>query len=245
MTPISDLGELLRTMQPFLNPGVYVYAQAPDNASIDAAHVHASIREPEGLSLIVEDVRLQLGRKSFTRRADARAAVEALGFPFYEPEEQDNAKFYQFWARIPEDQRGAARAKLNAGLEQADSPQASHGAVILPGSATFWIKASELRVEGDSFSFEERPGMPPVGFMVKDDALLPLARKDRVYHIGFARVRSAQLEKSLVVNPNGYIINVDEKPSSHRVAMLLWLAALLVVGLNVASLVVYWRRRAS
>lgn len=55
MTPISDLAELLRTMQPFLNPGVYVYAMAPADASIDTAHVVASIREPAGLSLIVEE----------------------------------------------------------------------------------------------------------------------------------------------------------------------------------------------
>jgi uncharacterized protein len=55
MTPVSDLGELLRTMQPFLNPGVYVYAMAPANASIDATHVVATIREPAGLSLIVEE----------------------------------------------------------------------------------------------------------------------------------------------------------------------------------------------
>lgn len=55
MTSISDLGELLRTMQPFLNPGVYVYARAPADTSIDASQVVASIREPTGLSLIVEE----------------------------------------------------------------------------------------------------------------------------------------------------------------------------------------------
>ena len=55
MTPISDLAELLRTMQPFLNPGTYVYARVPVNASIDVSQVVASIREPAGLSLIVEE----------------------------------------------------------------------------------------------------------------------------------------------------------------------------------------------
>ncbi len=194
------------------------------------------------LSPEVPDVRLQLGRQSFKRRAQARAAVEALGFPFYEPETQDNAKFYQFWARIPADQRGAARDKLNAGLELPSAPKATHGAAVLPGSATFTVQASELRFDGAKLTFPRSAGMPQAMFAVDGASLVPTGGAN-VVELPLSELRSAQLDKPLVVNPNGYIIQGGEKPSSHRIDMLLWLAALLIVGLNVASLVLYWRRR--
>ena len=85
MTPISDLAELLRTMQPFLNPGVYVYVMAPADESIDAARVVASIREPAGLSLIVEEsLATKLGLEPALRCAwitlRVQSDLQATGF---------------------------------------------------------------------------------------------------------------------------------------------------------------------
>lgn len=53
LNPNCDLSVLLRTMEPVLNPGIFVYASINDNISIDPALVLASIREPEGLSVIM------------------------------------------------------------------------------------------------------------------------------------------------------------------------------------------------
>ena len=85
MTPVSDLGELLRTMQPFLNPGVYVYTMAPADASIDASQVVASIREPAGQSLIVEEsLATKLGLEPALRCAwitlRVQSDLQATGF---------------------------------------------------------------------------------------------------------------------------------------------------------------------
>lgn len=55
MHPITDLATLLRTMQPVRNPGIYVYTSGPLAADMDPADIVASIREPEGLSLVVEE----------------------------------------------------------------------------------------------------------------------------------------------------------------------------------------------
>jgi len=55
MHPISDLGTLLRDMEPVLNPGTFVYAQGPEPDRLDSSSIIASIREPEGLSLIIEE----------------------------------------------------------------------------------------------------------------------------------------------------------------------------------------------
>jgi hypothetical protein len=51
MTTVSDLSVLLKTLEPALNPGVFVFASVKDGHAIDPAVIVASIREPEGLSV--------------------------------------------------------------------------------------------------------------------------------------------------------------------------------------------------
>lgn len=55
MPPISDLAALLRNMEPTLNEGTFVFASVPDGRDLPAHAVVASIREPEGLSVVVEE----------------------------------------------------------------------------------------------------------------------------------------------------------------------------------------------
>jgi len=54
MSPIVDLAVLLRSMQPVLNPGLYVFATLAENQSLTLDEVIASVRESEGLSVVVE-----------------------------------------------------------------------------------------------------------------------------------------------------------------------------------------------
>ena len=62
MTAISDLDTLLKTLQPVLNPGTYVFASLDTLQEIDFQTVVACIREPEGASLILAEVdALRLG----------------------------------------------------------------------------------------------------------------------------------------------------------------------------------------
>lgn len=53
--PISDLSLLLRSMEPVLNPGVFVFTSIQDMAEIEASTIVASIREPEGLSVVMRE----------------------------------------------------------------------------------------------------------------------------------------------------------------------------------------------
>jgi hypothetical protein len=55
MTTVSDLSVLLKTLEPALNPGVFVFASVKDGHAIDPAVIVASIREPEGLSVITSE----------------------------------------------------------------------------------------------------------------------------------------------------------------------------------------------
>lgn len=84
MPPISDLDTLLRHMEPVLNPGVYVFTQSDGTVHIDPAHVMASIREPEGLSLVLEEsVAAATGLKPALRCAwitlNVNSDLEAVG----------------------------------------------------------------------------------------------------------------------------------------------------------------------
>ncbi|MFN2289231.1 MAG: ACT domain-containing protein [Chromatocurvus sp.] len=53
MQPITDLKQLLACMQPELNPGRYAFVALPEGYDLDYSLVVASIREAEGLSLIL------------------------------------------------------------------------------------------------------------------------------------------------------------------------------------------------
>ncbi len=53
MNPITDLDLLLRTMEPVLQPGIFVFASLEAGVTVDPALILASIQEPEGLSVVM------------------------------------------------------------------------------------------------------------------------------------------------------------------------------------------------
>lgn len=55
MPPISQLAELLRTMQPALNPGTYAFCVVPENADTASLRPLGTFREAEGTTVIVEE----------------------------------------------------------------------------------------------------------------------------------------------------------------------------------------------
>lgn len=55
MLPISDLAELLRTLQPVLNAGTYVFCVVPDGTETSAFAPLGTFREAEGVTVIVEE----------------------------------------------------------------------------------------------------------------------------------------------------------------------------------------------
>ena len=64
MTVVSDLGQLLGALNPRLNAGVYVFLTLSEGQDLDPSAVVATMREPEGTSVIV-----------------AAGAAAAAGFP--------------------------------------------------------------------------------------------------------------------------------------------------------------------
>jgi hypothetical protein len=81
--PVSDLGELLRTMRPVRQPGVWVFCTPRDGADLSGAI--ATFKEDEGLTAILpEDEATRLGVTTLYRAAWITLAVHsdlsAVGF---------------------------------------------------------------------------------------------------------------------------------------------------------------------
>ena len=55
MDATSDLARLLGTTEPVLNPGTFVFASLAKGAAFDPTHIIASVREPEGLSVVISE----------------------------------------------------------------------------------------------------------------------------------------------------------------------------------------------
>ncbi len=55
MRAIADLKEILTRLQPELHPGRYAFVALPSDMTLDPKHIVASVREPEGLSVILPE----------------------------------------------------------------------------------------------------------------------------------------------------------------------------------------------
>jgi hypothetical protein len=56
---ITDLSALLRQLEPVRNPGEYIFTSSPLHSNLVPGDIIASIREPEGMSVILERSRAQ------------------------------------------------------------------------------------------------------------------------------------------------------------------------------------------
>lgn len=65
MTPIADLGTLMKSIQPELNPGTFAFATLSPDQPVSLADLVALIQEPEGTSVVVNEADLsRLGLKT-------------------------------------------------------------------------------------------------------------------------------------------------------------------------------------
>ena len=58
MNPVSDLGTLLKSMQPELNSGIFAFATLRSDQTVSLTDVVALIQEPEGTSVVVREADL-------------------------------------------------------------------------------------------------------------------------------------------------------------------------------------------
>jgi hypothetical protein len=84
MAAISDLSQLLAGMEPSLREGVWVFGILPAGVPLEADGIVASIREPEGMSVVMEEAAaLRAGVRPVFRAAwitlTVHSDLEAVG----------------------------------------------------------------------------------------------------------------------------------------------------------------------
>lgn len=212
-----------------------------------AALAKKSFKTGEQVSLSVDqpDVRIQLGRSSFANLAAATAAVQALGFPSYTPPEQPSAAFYTLFARIPDAQLVASQTTLAAAGTPAtgDKPDPRFGALVVPFTTTYLVSATDLQRDGDDLSFTYGDSTTSPGFVLNGADLAPRPLDDGRLRIAMADLRAVGVVRPIRVDPQGYIVIVDERPFDQWPALALCLVVLGVIGWNITSLALLWRRR--
>lgn len=76
--PIADLHLLLRALEPVLNAGVYVFASLPHGTDVRLLAPLATLREPEGISVVItEAAALQSGVPVLFRAAWITLTVDS------------------------------------------------------------------------------------------------------------------------------------------------------------------------
>ncbi|WLT31592.1 ACT domain-containing protein [Geothrix sp. PMB-07] len=82
--PLSDLNRLLRTLDPVLHEGVYVFVSVPDGSHWEGLAPLATFREDEGLTLVLKEAVAQTHRLPILFRAawitlKVHSDLEAVG----------------------------------------------------------------------------------------------------------------------------------------------------------------------
>jgi hypothetical protein len=217
-----------------------------DARKIVSAEGAIAVALGERVRLVVHppDARVQLGLDSYPRAEDAERLVASLGYPYIAAGK--GKAFHSFVARIPEAEREAALAKLQAGIEvPASNTDPRKGALVLPGTVAFSAALGDYALRGDDVLVPKTGDTGPVLYDVVGTTLVPRADADGFVAIPRDWVSAVRIEQPILLDRDGYLVVVGDTPSNHRLLAGAWLVIAVLVGLNVASLAAYVRRRAS
>lgn len=190
-----------------------------------------------------DDARVLLGAESFPDAERAQSLIVALGYPWISLGE-GRTDLLRYVVRIPEAKRDAVRASLLEQIEgELDPNDPKEGVSVFPLSATYTVPAGELSVDGDALVFSYGDNTTAPGYVEVDGRLVEAALDDGQLRVPLAAVHSARVEKPVLVDPDGYLIEVGVEPGSQLKWVVLWLLVLGVAVTNGVLLVGSLRRR--
>lgn len=220
-------------------------AQTTGAMTLTTVEGDVALENGDRLAIVVQspDARVQIGTHSVRKLEDAEARVAALGHPYARIDGPSKASFHSFVVRLPESERAAALAKLQEGLDDpSQGTDPKRGAAVLPGMSTLSVKPDEIALSGDELVVPATLAGTPI-YDVEDGKLVAREPVDGHVRVPRAWVQDVRLERTISVDPNGYVIAVGDDPSKHWTNGLVWLVVATIVGLNIASLAMRWRRR--
>ncbi|WP_106395741.1 hypothetical protein [Enhygromyxa salina] len=193
---------------------------------------------------------VQLGRTTWPTRAQADEIMKVLGKPWAFVEKRDTVWVYTvaLGADASLELFQELTRALNNGEDLA-SADPKVGGLVLPRRATYLVDFGDLSVDGagDSaeLSFTYGSNTAGTGWKVEGDALVPVPLDGGRLAVPSAAIEAVRVERSLVADPKGYLLMVDQHPKDVWPSAVMFGAVFGVVLLNAWALLVALRRRRS
>jgi hypothetical protein len=244
--------EILDTLD--LAPASFVSAVASGEREIDtAAGGSVSLSADDQLRIIVRQSAavVQLGRTTWPTRAAADETMRAFGRPWTFVDKRDTVWVYavEVGADAKVELFQDLTKVLNGGKDLLD-PDPKVGGLVLPRRATYLANFSDLQAGGGdlqggggSLSFTYAGNTAEPGYRVQGDVLVPVELDGGRLSVPVAQLEAARLERSLVANPDGYLLMVEQEPIDVWPSAVMFFAVFGVVALNAWALYATLRRR--
>jgi hypothetical protein len=230
-----------------LAPASVLEAVAAGSSSVKLIEGGATdLAATEKLRLVVAQpaAMAQLGRNSWTSKAQAEQAIAALGRPWAFVEKRDTAWVFavEVGADASVDIYQQLTRTLNGGQDISD-PDPKVGALVMPRRATYLVEFGDLQVEGPALSFTYGDNSAETGWRREGDKLVPVELAGGRLAVPSAAIEATRVERTLKVDPNGYLLLVDHLPIDTWPSALMFGAVLSVILLNGWALATTLRRR--
>ena len=209
----------------------------------------ASLSAKDQLRVVVGQptAMVQLGRTTWPKREAADEAIRALGLPWAFVDKRSTVWVYavQVGADASVERYQELTRALNGGEDLA-SADPKVGGLALPRRATYLVDFGDLQVEGAELSFTYGENTAGTGWKADGSDGLSLREVELVdgrLRVPLAAVEAYRLERSLRVDPKGYLLMVDQRPFDVWPSAVMFGAVLGVVMLNGWALLATLRRR--
>ena len=113
----------------------------------------------------------------------------------------------------------------------------------MPRRSTYLADYGDLAVDGPALSFTYGSNSAETGWKRDGDKLVPIELEAGRLAVPSAAIEAMRVERTLVANPDGYLLLVDHLPRDTWPSALMFVAVLGVVLLNGWALVSVLRRR--
>jgi len=226
-----------------------------DTLDLEAAALVAAVGGSGELSLAPTDklriivrqstAMVQLGRTTWPTRAAADEIMQVFGKPSVFVEKRDTVWVYALEVGVdaPLDLFQDLTRALNGGDDLA-SADPKVGGLVFPRRTTYLVEFGDLQVEQQAaLSFTYGDNTAETGWRVEGNELVRVELDGGRLTVPLNVIEATRLERSLVANPRGYLVMVDQRPRDVWPSALMFGVVLGVVLLNGWALVATLRRR--
>jgi hypothetical protein len=189
---------------------------------------------------------VQLGRTTWPTQEKADAMMGAFGRPWAFVEKSD--AFWVYALEVGTDAKVALFQELTEALnggETLASADPKVGGLVLPRRTTYLVDFGDLQADGSSISFTYGANTAGTGYRVEGNELVPNKLERGRLSVPVAAIEDVRLERSLVADPDGYLLMVDQRPRDVWPSAVMFVAVFGVVALNGWAFYATMRRRAT